>query len=328
MSVFPIGSFVVHRNMPQLGIGKVFCAGYQYCLVGFISDSGGREVRRLQPGFLDAAPSGERSAFDGWTVAATGDCKELPTTVPGRAQSSRAAIRTPPVAEWTMDQAYERFLSHYPQGMTGERYRHCERSWKWEKHELWQQELPGNRLRELAHSDPQAAGEIVMRVVQTSRVPLLARKGEIPMFNWALRHGSPEPYLVALADLLDEPEPTEARFSALANALESIPTRDEGTKLLTWPVLTVVPFLARPERFMFLKPKPTKLAARKLGANLFYNSGPTWAVYKRLLDWSQELLEFLRPHGAVDLIDVQSFLWTLVASDVMSDTVTPSGPAA
>ena len=64
---------------------------------------------------------------------------------------------------------------------------------------------------------------------------------------------------------------------------------------------------------MFLKPKPTKEAARRLGVDLLYNSGPAWVGYKRLLDWSHELLDFLRPRGAKDLIDVQSFIWTIVS---------------
>jgi hypothetical protein len=37
------------------------------------------------------------------------------------------------------------------------------------------------------------------------------------------------------------------------------------------------------------------------------NSG----TYQRLLDFSNRLLEFLAPHGAEDMIDVQSFIWVV-----------------
>jgi hypothetical protein len=53
----------------------------------------------------------------------------------------------------------------------------------------------------------------------------------------------------------------------------------------------------------------TQRSAESLAYDLAYSPALTWATYQRLLDMSQLLLERLRPLGAVDFIDVQSFMW-------------------
>lgn len=310
MSAFPVGSFVVHRNLPALGIGKVFCSGYRYALVGFIDDHGKKEVKRLAKDFVIPAPDRSHAGFDGWSVEATADCHAVSRAVVGRAGRVRAPRTL--VAEFTLEQAFERFVRRYPDGFGGAQFHRSERSWKLSQQKLFRELLPGKQLRKLAANEPSLAGEHLMRVMQTVP-PMLSPIGELPRLNWALRQGTPAPYLVALADVIDKGTPEQACFEALTDALDSIPTRDPGARLLTWPILTLLPFLILPDQHMFLKPKPTKEAARRLGVDLLYNAGPTWVGYKRLLDWSHELLDFLRPRGAKDLIDVQSFIWTIAA---------------
>jgi hypothetical protein len=60
---------------------------------------------------------------------------------------------------------------------------------------------------------------------------------------------------------------------------------------------------------MLLKPEMSKLAAERLAYDLLYSSPLNWVTYQRLLEMAGLLMERLRPHGAVDLIDVQSFMW-------------------
>ncbi|MBA2355058.1 MAG: hypothetical protein H0V80_10365 [Acidobacteria bacterium] len=309
MSAITVGSLVVHRNLPLLGFGKVFCIGYMYALVGFIDASGRREVKRLGKTFIE--PASDLSAlgqFDGWRIETTSDCHPVAPSATSGTGKSRKAVGP---AAWTLNQAYERFVAHYPDGMSGAQYQNAERTWKANQRELWAQQFPPGHLRALAADDPLAAGALVMKVVQTKEVALLARKGELPVLNWALTKGSPAPFLLALADVVEQAEPTRATFEALAEALESLPTLNPGTRVLSWPTLTVVPFLVRPDVHMFLKPKPTQETARQLGVDLFYNARPSWDTYQRLLTWSQGLLDFLKPHGARDMVDVQSFIWTV-----------------
>jgi hypothetical protein len=58
-----------------------------------------------------------------------------------------------------------------------------------------------------------------------------------------------------------------------------------------------------------LKPEVTKKAADRLLFDLLYSSKLSWTTYSRLLKMSQLLLDRLRPLGARDYIDVQSFIF-------------------
>ena len=87
--------------------------------------------------------------------------------------------------------------------------------------------------------------------------------------------------------------------------------------MLTWPVVTILPFLAKPDGHMFLKPLQTQRIAEAFTFDLSYSANPKWGTYNRLLTLSNRLLELLRPRGARDLIDVQSFMWVVEGLPLM-----------
>ena len=62
---------------------------------------------------------------------------------------------------------------------------------------------------------------------------------------------------------------------------------------------------------MFLKPKVTNECADRLRFNLQYSANLRWLTYRKLVEMSDWLLERLRPLGARDYIDVQSFIWVI-----------------
>ena len=62
---------------------------------------------------------------------------------------------------------------------------------------------------------------------------------------------------------------------------------------------------------MFLKPQPTKDCADRLRFDLQYSADLRWITYNQLLLLSDTLLSLLRPYGARDYIDVQSFMWVV-----------------
>ena len=68
-------------------------------------------------------------------------------------------------------------------------------------------------------------------------------------------------------------------------------------------------YLADPFKHMFLKPQVTKSAAESLGFDLKYDATPNWLTYDALLRLGYTYLERLRPMGARDFIDVQSFIY-------------------
>ena len=101
--------------------------------------------------------------------------------------------------------------------------------------------------------------------------------------------------------------PTMQSFKLMAEAVSQLPA--DGGKVFTWPIVTLLPFLADPKRFIALKPTNTELMAARMGANLKYDTTPNWETYDAALHMARALLERLQPLGAKDLIDVQQFMW-------------------
>lgn len=114
-----------------------------------------------------------------------------------------------------------------------------------------------------------------------------------------------EPFFAALFAHLGTPTPERAAFEALAAAVAALPREANAP---AWPLVTLLPFLARPDQHVLLRPKLVSQAAHRLGLELRFATDPNWITYSTLLHSCALLLEKLRPLGARDLIDVESFL--------------------
>ena len=93
-----------------------------------------------------------------------------------------------------------------------------------------------------------------------------------------------------------------------------------GSRVLSWPVVSLLPFLADPTSHMFLKPQQTKRTAQAFMFELLYDSRPNWSCYQRLQQLSLKILQDIRPLGARDMIDVQSFMWVVNGAPYMQPT--------
>ena len=101
--------------------------------------------------------------------------------------------------------------------------------------------------------------------------------------------------------------PGQQSFKVMAEAVSQLPA--DGGKVHTWPIVTLLPFLADPKRFLPLKPTNTEVIAARMDAKLKYDTTPNWETYDAFLRMSRSLLERLTPLGAKDMIDVQGFMW-------------------
>ena len=81
--------------------------------------------------------------------------------------------------------------------------------------------------------------------------------------------------------------------------------------MLTWPVVSVFGFIARPGRHIFLKPNVTRAAAAEYEFDFQYASRPSWEVYSNLLEFAHVVRDDLEDLHPRDLIDIQSFIWVL-----------------
>jgi len=100
--------------------------------------------------------------------------------------------------------------------------------------------------------------------------------------------------------------PGQQTFKAMAEAVSQLPA--DGGKVHTWPIVTLLPFLADPKRFLPLKPTNTELIAARMEVNLKYDTTPNWETYDAFLRMSNTLLARLAQIGAKDMIDVQQFM--------------------
>ena len=112
---------------------------------------------------------------------------------------------------------------------------------------------------------------------------------------------------VLAATLAFMANPGQHTFKMMGEAVSQLPA--DGGKVHTWPIVTLLPFLADPARYIPLKPTNSDVIASRMNAKLKYDTTPNWETYELFLRMSTTLLERLKPLGAKDMIDVQQFMW-------------------
>lgn len=307
MSAIRVGTIVMHKAW---GVGKVLFLTETKAVVGFAAcrtatDPGLRDVS-LRGTFIEPASNEPDPAPDNWNITLDANGRAAGP----RARSARAAALKPMVAGTaiSIDQAIARFKERYPAGFADERYVALERGWKWEKHTEWHERVGTRSLAEMAQANLRQLAHDTQRVVQTRRKSLLD-KTELAAFTAGLAADTPSrAYFAAVEDVLTGSDDDMAAFTALCDAAAAVLAAGGAARSHSWPVTTVIPALARPDRFMYVKPAGTRKGIDRLGLAWDYKADPNAASYAGLMGHSRTLLEALRPHGAQDFIDVQSFL--------------------
>jgi hypothetical protein len=213
-----------------------------------------------------------------------------------------------PAARRSRAWARRKFLSYYAGGFDDPDYVELERSYKWSAHRRWSAELGRSEFRALL-----AAGkhrEIAERAVRIEGKTNLLFSFEKMALRDAVRSAAgAERFARGLAAFLYGAGGRKERFEAFTETLASLPRRQ--TRVLTWPLQTVFGFIAQPGRHIFMKPRVTRLAARKYGFDLPYASRPNWETYASLLAFAAQVREDVEDLGPRDMIDLQSFIWVM-----------------
>lgn len=284
---------------PKFGLGKVVEVRPSNVLVHFRDDN--QDVRRLS---IDKS---------GLSVSQTESDPRLDSLPPF--QDGKFGGRSKRIG---LADAIDAFVRNFPGGFEDPAYigspifraeEPGERAFKWAAHESYEAAL-GNGLLEqlLAAGDLAEISQRILAVVKPTK--MLSPFEATALRDGLVDEGPARRFFDAIVEFVAAP-PTEPRFERLASALENLPAKPGKARLATWPVLTILPFLARPDQFMFLKPEPTVAGAHRLRFDLQYEASLRWITYYRLMTLSDFLLEQLRPRGARDYIDVQSFLWVI-----------------
>ncbi len=204
------------------------------------------------------------------------------------------------------DRCRRRFLRYFPDGFSDETYLSWERSYKAEAHARWRVQLRRSIFRDLLEEG--AGREIMARAVGIeSRTNLLFSFEKIAVRDAVRGAEGAETMARGLYDLMHGTGRLPQRFERWIEAVGLLPRRQ--TRVLSWPIVTVFPFLAQPHRHIFLKPNVTRVAAAQYGFDFTYQSKPNWRTYSALIDLADQVQEDQRDLKPRDMIDVQSFLW-------------------
>ena len=307
MSGIRVGSYVTHSLRPAWGIGKVFGQSPQHVLVGFAGLPETERFKRMEwrPGLLERALEVKSDGeLDSWKVECDSTCHYIGAIARPK--------RTAKAALWSREDAMERFLKKYSNGFPDAWYRSSHRDARLAQHKLWKDLLPEGRLRELAGDRPHIAAQHIIKVLELREKPLLNATSELPRVRAAMmRTEKMTPFLIALADVLESQRPTAEQYGRYLAAFADLESPPKKTPM-TWPIVTALPFIAHPDRHMFVKPTATRAAALGLGFDLKFKSAPNWITYERVLAFSDELMGFIKPRSGEDMIDVQAFITAIV----------------
>lgn len=198
------------------------------------------------------------------------------------------------------------FLRHFPGGFADETYLDWERGYKWKAHQTWQAELGQAELTRLIGEGRH--GEVAARAVRIeSRTNLLFSFEKMALRDAVKPAAGAEAFANGIHAFLHGRGDDERRFDEWCRVVEGLPRKQ--TRVLTWPVTTVVGFIAQPDRHIFLKPNVTRAAAKAYGFDFEYVSRPSWPTYQSLLAFAKQVCRDQRALKPRDLIDAQGFIW-------------------
>ena len=223
-------------------------------------------------------------------------------------RSSVVPVETQASSRTAATRARRAFLRHFPNGFRDETYLAWERDYKWQAHLQWEALLSRERFAELLKQRRyQDIAKVAIGI--ESRTNLL-----FSFEKMALRDAVKQPegagnFSRGLFAYLHGDGDLELRFDAWRDMVGELPRRQ--TRVLTWPVLTVFPFIAQPTLHMYLKPVVTRVAADAYEFEFTYSARPTWRTYASLLEFARRVRRDVRDLRPRDFIDIQSFIWVL-----------------
>jgi len=199
-----------------------------------------------------------------------------------------------------------KFLRHFPRGFRDEKYLAWERDYKAQAHHSWHEVLDRPQFRTLLRN--RRFADVAAAAVRIeSRTNLLFSFEKMALRDAVRSPSGARLFAEGLYEFLFGPGTPERRFERWRDVVAELPRRQ--TRVLTWPVLTVFAFIARPDEHVFLKPNVTRIAAEAYGFDFQYHSRPQWPTYASLLEFAEILRRDLRGLRPRDMMDIQSFIW-------------------
>lgn len=208
-----------------------------------------------------------------------------------------------------------KFLGYFAKGFADDEYRDLERNYKWQAHKRWEQELNRSAFRDfLKQGEFKKIATIAASI--EGRTNLLFSFEKMALRDALKSTEGARAFSLGLYEFLHGRQSMDTRFERWCAVVAGLPRRQ--TRVLTWPVVTIMGFIAQPEAHFFLKPVVTRKGAEKYGLPLNYRSRPDWETYEEMLGIAKQIKSDLRDLRPRDMIDIQSFLW-IMGSDEYPD---------
>jgi hypothetical protein len=202
----------------------------------------------------------------------------------------------------------KRFLSIFPLGFIDEKYIAWERGYKWNAHLLWKKYLGKNEFsRLLSNKEFKLIAKLAVNI--ESKTNLLFSFEKMALRDSVKSEAGAKIFSLALYEFIYGKGSKKSKFENFVKCLRKLPRKK--TRVVTWPLITVFGFIAKPQQFIFLKSTITKLAAKEYEYDFQYNSYPTWETYSSLMSFAKLIKTDLAKLHPKDYIDIQSFIWTL-----------------
>src|SRR5512132_2130709 len=138
-----------------------------------------------------------------------------------------------------------KFLRYFPGGFKDATYLEWERNYKWHAHTRWKELLGRERLGTLLKGGEHLAIARLATGIE-SRTNLLFSFEKMALRDAVKTEAGAGIFSEGLWDFLYGDGTDEARFERWVACVGSLPRRQ--TRVLTWPVVTVIGFIAQPDR--------------------------------------------------------------------------------
>lgn len=289
--LIPIGAHVTSRHAPEWGKGVVMSRDGKLVRVLFFSHPAKKPV---------AVPAASLVVGH---VASWPDPNKIPASSSTTKAKPKKKIAP---AKHSRSEALDLFKKEFPDTFKDEKFLKEEREYKWAAHELFQKLLGKEELARLVEAGDAAELAERAKQVEAASVNLLHPIEKARYLSGFKDAEKTVAFFKALGALLDSDDP-EMVFADYVRAADALPSKSGRAAI--WTITTLLPFLAKPDTFFFVKPTPTKEAAARYSLDLMYKAQPNVDTFKQLVKLAKLLREDLDPLGCRDLIDVQSYVW-------------------
>lgn len=305
-STFGLGTYVTHATR---GLGKIVYFDETVVHVYFRDHPGPRPEDRIG-----------RFKADTWHFLEAGQQAPDPVldNLPPWTGTAFERFSTP----LTIEAAKSAFLRRFPGGFEDTEFQRVETLYKREAHRRFNEELLPSVASWVAEHDATAIAAGLEHVYGRSLsaglgLNLLFARAEEPAYFDALRAGGEA--TVELADALVAylDSTSEADLRRYIHAVAGLPQRPGGASTFTWPTVTWLCFVAKPQCCMMVKPTIVQSFASASAREIGYRSEPNARTYASIMSFSDDLRHSLQSSEVnlsgreLDMIDVQSFMWVV-----------------